>query len=80
MCPVLVVSVSVSSYAPCLVDSDALALLISSIPSGPYTLSKPSSSMFIEPWDKQCGIYVLLKAKHSAVGFLCILASCMSLS
>lgn len=40
--PVLVTSVSVSPYQYCLVDSEGLVLLMSSIPSDFHSLSTPS--------------------------------------
>ena len=46
--PVLSAAASVSSYGPCLVDSEGLALLEPSIPSGSYTLSASSSVGFPE--------------------------------
>ena len=54
--PVLDASVSVSSYVPCLVDSEGLALLEPSIPSGSYTLSTSSAGFL--PWKK------LLETSH----------------
>ena len=41
-------SVSVSAYAPCLVNPENLVLLVSSIPSGSYTLSASSLVGFLE--------------------------------
>jgi hypothetical protein len=46
--PVLAASVSVSSYEPCLVDSEGSVLIVFSIPSDSYHLSTFSSSGFPE--------------------------------
>jgi hypothetical protein len=39
---------TLSSYVPCLVDSENLVLLVSSIPSDTYSLSSSSSMRFSE--------------------------------
>jgi hypothetical protein len=46
--PVHAASVSLSSYEPCLVDSEGHVLLVSSIPTCSYTLSASPSGVFDE--------------------------------